>query len=91
MNDCYMRAAAFIAVATLFGCGPVPEIDWSNYHPEVQERIDHLALERDCQALQSEFDLADRNSDAQLNRTGRGNVDLMAYIEDKLTSAGCHG
>ena len=54
-------------------------------------RIDEYISAVDCAALQSEFDLADANSDATLNRTGHSNVALMTYIDDGMRSIGCFG
>ena len=42
-------------------------------------------------AIAQEFDTADRNDDAQRDRVGEGNADLMSYIDGKLESAGCYG
>ena len=88
----YMRITVFIVIATFCGCGPVPvpEVDWSNYHPEVRQRINHMATEQDCRGLQDEFDIAYSNDGAQRNRTGRGNANLMDYIDGKLRKSGCY-
>ena len=67
------------------------DVDWENYAPEVKTRIDSLAASGDCAALQREFDIADANDALQRDRVGEGNADLMGYIDDKLTSAGCYG
>lgn len=64
-------------------------VDWDNYSPTVKSRIDSLALAKECEELQSEFDTAAANDSAQRNRTGSGNADLMQYINEKLKSAGC--
>lgn len=85
-----MKWTLLIAIVIFYGCGPVPGVDWSNYHPEVKQRIDRMAAEQDCRGLQHEFDIADGNSDAQRNRTGRGNGDIMAYIDGELRKSGCY-
>ena len=85
-----MKWTLLIAIVTFYGCGPAPGIDWSNYHPEVKQRIDRMEADHDCRGLQHEFDIADNNSDAQRNRTGRGNGDLMAYIDGKLRKSRCY-
>ncbi len=66
-------------------------VDWENYAPSVKAQIDSLASASDCAGLQAEFDTADANDDAQRARTGDGNADLMSYINDKMSSAGCYG
>lgn len=65
-------------------------VDWENYSPDVKARIDGMETERDCIGLQAEFDTADANDDAQRDRVGEGNADLMAYIDQALESAGCY-
>lgn len=64
-------------------------VPWGDYDPSVQQRIDTLARAKECAALQSEFDLADANNAATMSRTGHNNAKLMAYIDDKMRSAGC--
>lgn len=66
------------------------DVDWENYSPTVKTRIDELAAAKDCAGLQREFDTAESNNTAQRNRTGDGNSDLMAYIDDKMAHAGCY-
>lgn len=67
------------------------KVDWENYSPAVKSRIDRLTSRKNCAKLQSEFDIADGNDDAQRSRTGDGNADLMAYIDEGLRRAGCYG
>ena len=62
------------------------EPNWSNYTPELKERI----LNSDCSELQREFDTAADNSDRQRARTGEGNLDLMNYIDERLRMKGCY-
>jgi hypothetical protein len=45
---------------------------------------------KDCAGLQTEFDTAAANDDAQRARVGEGNAELMAYIDEWLTLAGCY-
>lgn len=85
-----MRLLTIIVSVLLAGCGPAPGVDWSKYHPSVKQRIDRIASDRDCNGLQREFNISDRNSDAQRNRTGRGNGALMAYIDDRMQESGCY-
>jgi hypothetical protein len=69
---------------------PVSDVQWTDYAPGLQARIDALATAKDCTALQDEFDVADVNNDATLARTGHNNAHLMGYIDDKLRAAGCY-
>jgi hypothetical protein len=66
------------------------DVKWSKYAPEVRTRIDRLINEKDCRALQREFDVASENDDATRSRTGDGNGDLMGYIDDSMRTAGCY-
>jgi hypothetical protein len=90
--------AAVAAVLSLWGCstdltggGGTYDVDWENYSPDVRTRIDSAAARGDCATLQAEFDNAEANDDAQRERTGDGNADLMAYIDAQADEAGCHG
>lgn len=65
-------------------------VQWSDYAPGLQSRIDGLATQKDCTALQTEFDTADANNQATQTRTGHNNAKLMAYIDDKMRTAGCY-
>lgn len=82
----------FVATACFFGGGSEAqtplntEPNWSNYTPELKQRI----LDANCAELQREFDNAADNSDRQRARTGEGNLDLMNYIDDRLRLKGCY-
>jgi hypothetical protein len=69
---------------------PDADVDWENYAAEVRTRIDALGAAGDCAGLQQEFDTAAANDIAQWSRTGSGNADLMQYIDEWLTLAGCY-
>lgn len=66
------------------------DVDWENYAPSVKRRIDSMAERKNCQGLQQEFETAEANNDAQLSRVGDGNSDLMAYIDEQMSAAGCY-
>ena len=66
------------------------QVKWSKYAPEVRTRVERLISDKDCRALQREFDIAHDNSDATRNRTGEGNEDLMDYLDSAMRSAGCY-
>jgi hypothetical protein len=77
----------------LVGCLP-PEkrdvsdvkVDWVNYAPEVRTRING---EHDCEPLEREIKLAKENDEAQRERFGDGNEDLVMYIEAVMWREGC--
>jgi hypothetical protein len=79
-----LRACLFEAADS--GTTSTSEPNWSNYTPELKERI----LNSDCSELQREFDTAADNSDRQRARTGEGNLDLMNYIDERLKMKGCY-
>lgn len=82
--------AAAVAVLGVGCAGSTGSVDWENYTPEVKQRIDSMAAAGDCMGLQAEFDTAEANDAAQRERTGDGNADVMGYIDDKMSSAGCY-
>ena len=57
------------------------KVEWEDYDPSVKTNIDSLEAAKDCAGLQSQFDIADANSDATMSRTGHSNANLMIYIE----------
>ncbi|MET0915005.1 MAG: hypothetical protein ABWY81_02265 [Jiangellaceae bacterium] len=68
---------------------PTGTVDWENYAPDVQTRIDGMGQTKDCAGLRTEFDTAAANDAAQRARVGDGNADLMTYILEWLALAGC--
>ena len=69
---------------------PVATVQWADYAPGLQTRIVAMANAKDCDGLQSEFDVADANNAATLDRTGHNNAELMAFIDASLREAGCY-
>jgi len=65
-------------------------VDWNNYSPTVKQRIAELVDAADCTNLQNEFDNADSNNEAQRNRTGESNADLMSLLDDQMKKIGCY-
>ena len=63
------------SLGLLLGCSTEPDIN-----PIVKSRIDALERDGNCSELQSQFDIADNNS----------NVDIMKYVDSALRSAGCY-
>lgn len=88
MNKIF-KSLLLVNLLFLSGCGET-EVNWENYHPEVKTRIESMISSKDCHGLQSEFDTAYTNSDAQRARTGEGNSSLMSYIEEKKQAIGCY-
>jgi outer membrane biogenesis lipoprotein LolB len=89
---------AGVAVLALGGCstdltggGGSYDVDWENYPSDLRVRIESAAASADCATLQAEFDNAEANDDAQRERVGDGNEDLMGYIDAQADEAGCHG
>lgn len=86
MVRCFTGAVLVLGLSACSSNG----VEWKNYAPDLQSRIDALASAKDCASLQEQFDNADANDDAQRSRTGSGNADLMGYIDDALKSADCY-
>ncbi len=88
-----MRWIAVVALAaTLFACSGesgVEDVPWTQYAPQVRERLEAAVESGDCQRLGEEFIAADEGSDAHRAKYGEGNGDLMAYIDDSMEMAGC--
>lgn len=72
------------------GSGTTTGVQWGDYAPGLQGRIDGLASSKDCASLQTEFNNADANNNATMRRTGHNNAELMGYIDDKMRAAGCY-
>ena len=66
------------------------EVPWADYAPTVKKRIDRMVQRGNCDGLQAEFDNADANNDATMQRTGHNNADLMTYIDATMEEAGCY-
>lgn len=97
-------AATAVVLLLLTGCvprvaapsdaeSPAPDrvdVQWADYAPDLQDRIDALEAAGDCGELQNEFDTADANNAATHERTGHNNTQLMKYIDEALRAAGCY-
>ena len=64
-------------------------VQWDDYPPSLQAKIDALATAKDCDALQVEFNQADAANLATQNRVGHNNFELLKYIDDKQRAANC--
>ena len=89
------RRLTLTAVSLLFtvvtACSDKSGVQWDDYAPGVQQRIDAMGAAKDCTGLQSEFDAADANKAATKARTGHNNAELMGYIDDLMRKVGCYG
>ena len=65
-------------------------VQWGDYTPGLQGRINALGAAGDCPSLQDEFDAADANNAATQSRTGHNNAELMTYIDGVMRDAGCY-
>lgn len=72
----------------------IPKLDnssfWNEYDTIVRSRIDFMIIDKDCDGLQKEFNIASDNDYAQRHRTGSGNIDLMDFINRKLEEIDCY-
>jgi len=66
------------------------EVDWQNYSPNVKTNLESLYLNRDCAGLQEQFDISESNNEAQRNRVGDGNSDLMMLTDAMMREVGCY-
>lgn len=71
-------------------CTPLGSGCWEDYDPQVQARIDKAIASGNCAKLQDEFDQAEANNAATMERLGHNNADLMTYIDEGLQQAGCY-
>ena len=65
-------------------------VDWQNYSPALKSLIADLIDAQDCEGLQTQFDNADANNTAQLNRTGKSNAELMSLLDNEMRNIGCY-
>lgn len=68
----------------------ISDVNWNRYSPVLKERIIKNIESRNCRALQADFDRAYENSNLKRRRTGKGNSELMALLDDKMMSIGCY-
>ena len=69
---------------------PISGVPWADYTSTLKSDLDQLATDKDCVELQSQFDIADQNNQATMDRTGHNNADLMGYIDSLMQGAGCY-
>ncbi len=63
---------------------------WKLYDSELKVRIYKLILAKDCNGLQQQFNIADKNSKSNLKRTGNNNAYLMDFINTKMSKIDCY-
>jgi hypothetical protein len=80
--------------AGVIGGTPPPEgalsVQWEDYAASLKARIDVARKAKDCTKLQAEFDTADANNAATMERTGHNDAQLMAYIDAAMRIADCY-
>ncbi len=57
--------------------------EWDEFPAGVKSSIDAYAADGDCAGLQQTFDTVDAADGSH--------PDILSYIDDKLSSAGCYG
>jgi hypothetical protein len=72
------------------GAGSNPSVQWADYAPDLQSRIDGMRASKDCAGLQTEFNNADTNNAITMTRTGHNNAELMSYLDAQQRAAGCY-
>jgi hypothetical protein len=74
-----------IAAATLVSCdqGAATSSEWDEFPSGLKSSIDAYAADQDCGGLQQTFDTVDAADGSH--------PDILGYIDDKLSSAGCYG
>ena len=66
-------------------------VQWGDYTPGLQAKIDAMSLAKDCNGMQIEFNQIGATNLAVRNRFGHGNVEVLQYIDDKERDASCFG
>jgi hypothetical protein len=88
-----MRILGALALLVLLtNCSSADEpvdVPWSQYAPQVRERVEAAAEAEDCDALGREFLAASETSDVHRDRWGEGNGKLMQFIDEAMKDAGC--
>ncbi len=64
-------------------------VPWRDYAPSLQAKIDAMALAKDCDGMQVDFNRIGATNLAMRNRFGHGNVEVLQYIDDKEREANC--
>lgn len=65
-------------------------VQWEDYGSTLKADIDALTAAKDCNGLQEQFDNADANNPATMERTGHNNAELMGYLDKAMKTAGCY-
>jgi hypothetical protein len=64
-------------------------VQWGDYTPGLQAKIDAMSTAKDCNGMQSEFNQIGATNLAVRNKFGHGNEDVLHYIDDKEREASC--
>lgn len=65
---------------------------WNKYDPIVKDRIELMIFNKDCGALQEEFDATAENSERihASGRTANRNLDLMDFLDEQMKELDCY-
>ena len=64
-------------------------MQWKDYAPSLQAKIDAMSNAKDCKGLQLEFNEIGATNLAVSNQFGHGNVEILDYIDNKERAASC--
>ena len=90
MKTAILATLAALLLAGCSGAKREPSVPWGDHPAILKTRLTNAALGGDCKKLKREFDYAADSSDDTRSRTGRSNTELMRYIDQLMTEAGCY-
>ena len=64
-------------------------VQWRDYAPSLQTKIDAMAKAKDCEGLQAEFNDIGATNLAMRTKFGHGNVEILVYIDKREREANC--
>ena len=62
---------------------------WGDYAPGLQAKIDAMAVAKDCDGMQLQFNEIGGTNLEVRNRFGHGNLEILTYIDGKERAANC--
>ena len=62
---------------------------WADYEPGLQAKIDAMAVSKDCDGMQSDFNQIGATNLAVRQKFGHGNEAVLTYIDAKEREANC--
>jgi hypothetical protein len=82
-------ALTLAACSSSDGTAVTTTVPWRDYAPGLQARIDAMALAKDCDGMQLEFNQIGGTNLEVRNKFGHGNVEVLTYIDSKEREANC--